>query len=283
MKFNPRLIGMILALLLSALPPQVAAEPIGIDWEVTGQIGLESQPLDVEIDLEGEITFVLLPGKVAVFNRSFDRLLNQIPVDQSFDQLAYAHESNTLILTSSASNKLRTIRIDRIYEISIENSPFLGPENAPVTIAVFDDYECPYCAKMENVFSQLLAKYPQELKLVIKHFPLRKHQNARQAALAVLAANKQGKFWEFHSQVFANHADLSVDKLDEIAESFELDMDQFRKDIMSKDVIALIVRDVREGRRIGVSGTPTVFINGKMVEDANLNRLDKLIQKELDR
>ncbi len=259
----------------------VSAQPIDVDWTSVGQIKLESPPLDVESTPDGDLIFVLVPGKVIVYDNSANRELNQIPVDQGYNRLTYSTESENLVLTSSVTNELKIIQIDRIYNISVEGSPFLGPENAPITIAVFDDYECPYCAKMEAVFSQLLAKYPKDVKLVIKQYPLRNHPTARQSALAALAANKQGKFWEFHSQLFANHDALSPQKLDEIARSFDLDMTKFKEDLMSQDVVSLIVRDVREGQKIGIGGTPTIFLNGKQIKDRTFRAMDKLIEREL--
>jgi len=159
----------------------------------------------------------------------------------------------------------------------------MGPENAPVTIAVFDDYECGYCARMEAAFRQLLTQFPQKLKLVIKQYPLRNHPRAREAAIAAIAAHQQGKFWEVHSQIFANQKDLSTQKLDQIAESVGLDMNQFKQDLLSQEVLSLIVRDVREGQSIGVAGTPTIFINGKHVTDRSLQNLSKLIDQELSK
>jgi protein-disulfide isomerase len=259
----------------------VSAQPIDVDWTSVGQIKLDSPPLDVESTPDGDLIFVLVPGKVVVYEESANRQLNQILVDQSYNRLTYSAESERLVLTSSVTNELKIIQIDRVYDISVEDSPFLGPENAPITIAVFDDYECPYCAKMEAVFSQLLAKYPKDVKLVIKQYPLRNHPTARQSALAVMAANKQGKFWEFHSQLFANHDKLSTQKLDEIAKSFDLDMKKFKEDLMSQDVVSLIVRDVREGQKIGISGTPSIFINGKQIKDRTFRAMDKLIEREL--
>jgi len=257
------------------------AQPIGVDWTSIGQVKLESPPLDVESTPDRDLIFVLVPGKVVVYDNSANRELNQIPVDQSYNRLTYSTESENLVLTSSVTNELQIIQIDRVYNISVEGSPFLGPENAPITIAVFDDYECPYCAKMEAVFSQLLAKYPEDVKLVIKQYPLRNHPTARQSALAALSANKQGKFWEFHSQLFANHDALSIPKLDEIAKSFDLDMKKFKEDLMAQDVVSLIVRDVREGQKIGISGTPTIFLNGKQIKDRTFRAMDKLIEREL--
>lgn len=270
-----------LSVTVGLLPGMAPAQPSDVDWTPVGQIKLESPPLDVASSADGELVFVLIPGKVVVYDKTANRQLNQIPVDQEYNRLTYATGSEALILTSSTTNALEVIHIDQVYNISVEGSPFMGPENAPVTLAVFDDYECGYCAKMEAVFSQLLAKYPRDVKLVIKQYPLRNHPNARQAAIAVLAAHKQGKFWEFHSQVFANQTELSTTKLDQIAESFSLDMTRFRKDLLSPDVLSMIVRDVREGQKIGVSGTPTVYLNGKKVKDRSFMAISEMIEREL--
>ena len=281
MKKNAVITSAFLIFVISLFPGMASAQPIDIDWTSLGRISLESQPLDVESTADGELVFVLMPGKVVVYGKSASRRLNQIPVDEGYNRLAFSAESETLILTSGTSNELKAIHIDRVFEISVEGSPFMGPENAPVTIAVFDDYECTYCAKMEAVFSQLLSKYPKDVKLVIKQYPLRNHSNARAASMAVLAAHKQGKFWEFHSQIFANQTELSTQKLDEIAESFDLDMTQFKMDLQSSDVLSLIVRDIREGQKIGIAGTPTIFLNGKRVKDRTFENLDELITREL--
>jgi len=281
MKACDNIKGIFLIIVICLFAGIASAQPIGVDWTSVGQIKLDSPPLDVESTPDGDLIFVLVPGKVAVYEKSASRQLSQILVDKSYNRLTYSAKNERLVLTSSVTNELKIIQIDRVYDISVEGSPFLGPENASITIAVFDDYECPYCAKMEAVFSQLLAKYPKDVKLVIKQYPLRNHPTARQSALAVLAANKQGKFWEFHSQLFANHDALSTQKLDEIAKSFDLDMTKFKEDLMSQDVVSLIVRDVREGQKIGVSGTPTIFVNGKQIKDRTFRAMDKLIEREL--
>jgi protein-disulfide isomerase len=258
-----------------------SAQPVDIDWTPLSQIELESPALDLDTTPDGDLIFVLISGKVGVYEKTTQRLLNQIPVDKRYNRLAYADKTDTLILSSSISNKLKSIQIDRVYDISVEGSPFLGPQDASVTIIVFDDYECQFCAKMEAVFSQLHAKYPQDVKVVIKQYPLRNHPNARQAALAVMAAHKQGKFWEYHSQLFVHQKELSIQKMDEIAEYFNLDMTQFRKDVLSQEVLQQIVRDVREGQRIGVGGTPSIYLNGIEVKDRTFRGLNKLIEKEL--
>ena len=259
----------------------VSAQPVDIDWTPLSQIELESPALDLVTTPDGGLIFVLMSGKVVVYEKTTKGPLNQIPVDERYDRLTYAVETDTLILASSISNDLKSIQIDRVYDISVQGSPFLGPQDASVTIIVFDDYECQFCAKMEAVFSQLIAKFPKDVKVVVKQYPLRNHPNARQAALAVMAAHKQGKFWEYHSQLFVHQKELSIQKMDEIAENFDLDMTQFRKDVLSQDVLQQIVRDVREGQRIGVSGTPSIYLNGKEVKNRTFRGMSKLTEKEL--
>lgn len=271
---------LILIVLLSPLSISTA-QLIDVDWSQLQQLKLEFPPLDVASTPDGELIFILMPGKVAIYNKGSLKPLNQIPIEPGYDRLSYAADARMLVLTNRSKQEFKSIRVSRVFAISVEGSPYMGPENAPVTIAVFDDYECGYCARMEAIFSQLLTQYPQKLKLVIKQYPLRSHPRAREAAIAAIAAHKQGKFWEVHSQIFANQKELSPQKLDEIAESFGLDMIQFKQDLLSQDVLSLIVRDVREGQRIGVSGTPTIFINGKHVTDRSFQNLSKLIEQEL--
>jgi protein-disulfide isomerase len=271
---------LILIMLLSSVGMS-DAQLIDVDWTQLHRLELKSPPLDVASTPDGELIFILMSGKVAVYNKDFQNQLNQIPVEAGYNRMAYAADSEMLVLTNGTTRESKSLRISRVFEISVEGSPFLGPENAPVTIAVFDDYECGYCARMEAIFSQLMARYPQKLKLVIKQYPLRSHANAREAAIAAVAAHQQGKFWEVHSQIFANQKDLSPQKLDEIAENFGLDMIRFKQDLLSQDVLSLIVRDVREGQKIGVSGTPTIFINGKHVTDRSFQNLTKRIDREL--
>lgn len=127
----------------------------------------------------------------------------------------------------------------------------------------------------------MLEKYPNEVKLVIKHFPLRSHKMAQKAAAAALAAHKQGKFWEFHSKLFENYRLLSDKKLQQIAEELELDEDQFQKDRQSPEIQKMIQKDVRNGQNAGVRGTPTIYLNGKQVKNRSFQNFLRLIEKEL--
>ena len=125
----------------------------------------------------------------------------------------------------------------------------------------------------------MLEKFPNDVSYVIKHFPLSNHQFAHQSAMAALAAGNQGKFWEFHSQLLKNHNQISDEKILEIATGMGLNMDLFNKDRQSASSRRLIQEDVENGRKIGVRGTPSVFMNGKRVR--NPGQLPELIMREL--
>ena len=127
----------------------------------------------------------------------------------------------------------------------------------------------------------MLEKYPNQVKLVFKNFPLRNHQFSMQAAIAALAAEKQGKFWEFHDLLFKNYNHLNEEKIKEIAQQLNLDMKKFEKDRKDPQIRAMINRDLAEGNRVGVRGTPTIFINGRLLRNRSMAGFQELIEKAL--
>ncbi len=133
------------------------------------------------------------------------------------------------------------------------------------------------------LLEQLLEKYPKEIKIVHKHFPLRNHKFAFQAAAASVAADNQGKFWPFQDMIFENYNKLSDKKLIEFAKKAELDIAQFEKDRKSPATAAKVNRDLEDGLKAEVRGTPTLFINGRVPRDRSLNGLSVIIDKELGR
>ena len=129
----------------------------------------------------------------------------------------------------------------------------------------------------------MLNKYPNEVKLVVKHFPLRNHKFARKAATAALAANEQGQFWELHHKLFENYKVLNDSKIQDIAKKLGLDMEKFNKDMNSPVIAKLINRDLKNGRQVGVRGTPTIFVNGKISKKRGLSGFSEMIEAELKR
>ncbi|NIS70071.1 MAG: thioredoxin domain-containing protein [Proteobacteria bacterium] len=133
------------------------------------------------------------------------------------------------------------------------------------------------------MLEQVLEKNPDKVKLVFKNFPLRNHKFAMPAAIAALAAERQGKFWEFHDLLFKDYNRLNEEKVKEIAQRLNLDMEKFEKDRKDPQIRAMINRDVSEGNRAGVRGTPTVFINGRLLRNRSPAGFQKLIEKALEK
>jgi protein-disulfide isomerase len=131
------------------------------------------------------------------------------------------------------------------------------------------------------VLEQVLEKNPNQVKLVFKNFPLRNHKFAMPAAIAALAAEKQGKFWEFHDLLFKDYNRLNEQKVKEIAQQLNLDMEKFEKDRNDPQMRTLINRDLAEGNRAGVRGTPTIFINGRLLRNRRMAGFQELIEKAL--
>ncbi len=129
----------------------------------------------------------------------------------------------------------------------------------------------------------MFERYSKEMKLVFKNFPLRNHKFAWPAAIAALAANKQGKFWELHDQLYENYNRLSDQKIREIAQQVGLDMEKFDKDMKDPELKALVERDFQEGAGAGVRGIPTIFVNGRQLKNRSLEGFQAAIEKELAR
>jgi protein-disulfide isomerase len=128
----------------------------------------------------------------------------------------------------------------------------------------------------------LLERFPKEVKLVYKNFPLQSHRFAMQAAKAALAAAEQGKFWELHDKLHENYRILNDEKINEIASGLGLNMEKLAQDMNSSAVQNLIARDFNDGRRIGIRGIPTLLVNGKMADRFGLVDLEAMIEEELE-
>lgn len=129
----------------------------------------------------------------------------------------------------------------------------------------------------------MFESYHKEMKLVFKNFPLRNHKFAWPAAIAALAANKQGKFWELHDQLYENYNRLSDQKIREIAQQVGLDLEKFDKDMKDPELKAIVERDFQEGARAGVRGIPTIFVNGRQLKNRSFQGFQAAIEKELAR
>ncbi len=244
-------------------------------------IFLSAAPLDVATTQDGEWTFILMGGgRLAIYDKE-DKLNDTVKVDPAADHLALSVTGDRILVTSARGKKMQEIQIDFVRKIDISGSPFLGPENATVTLVIFSDFQCPYCAKLDPELMSALDTFPNDLKIVYKNFPIRGHQFAIPAALAALAAGRQGKFWPFHDELFAT-AKLNLPAIVAIAGKLGLDMKKFNQDRQSPEIQTQLRKDFNDGRKIGVRGTPTMFVNGRRVRDRGIEALKKMIKSALE-
>ena len=140
-----------------------------------------------------------------------------------------------------------------------------------------------YCKGLTSLLDQVVEKYPQKVKEVFMNFPVRSHKYAETAARAALAADKQGKFWEFHDKLFQNANQLNDEKVREIAKELNLNMEQFEKDWQAGETLTKVRSDIDQGSRIGVRGVPAIFINGRRLKQRSLQGFSAIIDKELEK
>ncbi|KPK36009.1 MAG: hypothetical protein AMK70_03840, partial [Nitrospira bacterium SG8_35_1] len=151
----------------------------------------------------------------------------------------------------------------------------------PITITEFSDFQCPYCSRLQPTLSDVLKAYPEDVKLVFKDFPLSFHKQARNAAKAARAAGEQGKYWEMHDLIFADFNKLTDNSYKEYATKLGLDVNKFTADFSSNKYDALIQQDIALGRQAGVTGTPSLFLNGKRMQRRSLEDFKEAIDAEL--
>ena len=128
----------------------------------------------------------------------------------------------------------------------------------------------------------MLEKNPKTVKIVYKNFPIRSHKFAVEAAIAALAADRQGKFWDFHDELFKQYNKLNEEKVQEISAKLKLDKAQFEKDRKDPLLLEQIKYDYNEGIRVGINSVPSVFVNGRKLKDRSLKGFQTLIDKELE-
>src|SRR6266851_593161 len=153
--------------------------------------------------------------------------------------------------------------LEKPIPIPIQGAPSRGPAEARIVLVEFSDFECPFCAKAAAKVDNILKAFPNDARLVYKQYPIPTHPNAAMAAAASLAAHAQNKFWPMHDQLFANASQLSPGKIAEVAKAVGLDMARFQADLKSGKFKPAVDKDVADGEKLTVSGTPTIFINGK--------------------
>lgn len=271
-------LGLTLGLLLLFFSTSCLAD---VDLKIKSELKFETPPVDMTFSRDGQWLYLLLEsGELMVYTYQGE-MKGKIDVGLGFDAIEPGPLQDEIYLLSRKNNRIQIIEAAPTRGIDVSASPYKGAVDAPVVIAEYTDFQCPYCAKLGETFSQLLKQYPGKIKIVYKSYPLNTHQFAWKAAAAAMAAHQKGQFWEFHDRLFEHYKILDDKKIIEIRKEFGFDTPEFEALIKSNAVRRQVAADRQEGQRNGVRGTPTVFVNGKRLKDKSLKGFTEAIDKEL--
>lgn len=165
----------------------------------------------------------------------------------------------------SLSTKIPGERMPATYAAE---DPIKGAKAPLVTIVEFSDFQCPFCGQTASVLDEVAAAYPDDVRLVFKHFPLKMHPDATEGAKAAAAAGRQDRFWAMHDRLFANRTKMSRDDVVGHAKAIGLDVQAFETALDDGSTAARVAADKRAGAVIGVQGTPSFFVNGRAFSGA---------------
>jgi protein-disulfide isomerase len=185
---------------------------------------------------------------------------------------------DTLRAKAAISVRLDAPRV----KIADAGKPSRGPENAPVEIVEFSDFQCPFCLSAFPTVTKVLATYGDKIRFVYRHYPLPNHPNARPAAEASACADEQGKFWPYHDRLFASAGKISEADLKEHATAIGLDAASFNTCVSSRKYQKDVESDIDAANELGVNGTPAFFINGRALNGAQpFEAFKRIIDEEL--
>lgn len=261
--------------------PYTGIADAAIEWEVLKTLNLEEKPLDIANSLDGTRAYILSKTCIYVYSVERGEITDKIPVTDDFSRLSIAPDGESLFLASTDGKKISIIKVSTVFDIPIGASPVMGDKNASVRIVAFLDYQCPYCSSMYPSIEQLLEKYPKKVCLIIKQFPLRMHPFAEKASMAALAAAKQNKYREVSSLYFKNFKNLNDSTIKEYAQQAGVNMEAFDKDREDTACKTIIAEDITLGKKIGIRGVPSVFINGRSFKGRSIDALSQQVEQEL--
>ncbi len=166
--------------------------------------------------------------------------------------------------------------------VNAPNDLSRGNANAPITLIEFSDFECPYCRRAQPVLRSLEKEYGDKIRFVFRHYPLPFHEQAPKASEAAQCAADQGQFWQFHAALFTEGTALAPADLKKTAGKLGLKQNQFDECLDSGRHAGRVAQDTAEGKQLGITGTPTFFVNGiRLVGAVPLERFKQIIDSEL--
>jgi protein-disulfide isomerase len=233
-----------------------------------------------EVSLKGVDTSALTPRERREWSAQVSELLAPCPeVPVSIAQCVSENRpcktclpAAQLLLKQVQAGKAKKEREDAFHSrfdpgktktIVTDGSPEMGAVDGVVTIVEWADFECPFCRAFYPVLDELVHKYPTQVRLVYKFYPLSAHPHGEISARAAVAAMNQGKFWEMHHALFENQDHLEQSDLERYAKAIGLDLGKFRADLGAKELGERIDKDKKQADELGLDGTPFLFINGR--------------------
>ena len=263
-------------LLANEAAKRAISVPVLLDAEVTSKVGLVTEQ---EIEKFYQENKTRLKGEESTFRDQIrTHLQNQKLVTKRQEFLESLRSQAKIVV------KLKPPPVLRV-QVSVDGAPFKGAAKAPVTIVEFSDFHCPFCRQVLPTLTQLDSKYGEKIKLVFRDFPIESlHPGATKAHEAARCANEQGKFWAYHDKLFATPPKSGPEIFKELAKEIGLDPNGFETCVNSGKYQAAIKEDIAEGNRVGVTGTPAFFINGRLIAGAQpLETFARIIDDELAR
>lgn len=200
-------------------------------------------------------------------------------IKEEFEIVKYGLEKRGI----SIEQMKREMEMDnKVWDIPDDGSPTFGNLKDPkLTIVEFTEFQCPYCSRIAPEIKKLMDKYPDKIKFVYKHFPLSFHTNAKPAAAASIAAQKQGKFWEYRYALAPHYRELTEETFLKVAKELGLNLEQFKKDMaLDSTMNATIDKDFQLGMKVGVQGTPNFYINGKRQDRFSPQLVEEMLNEK---
>lgn len=221
-------------------------------------------------------------NKAKLGGRSLEELKQPIK-QQMFARKAAVYRNNLIDRLKGAASLKILLEAPKV-DVSVDDDPMKGSKNASVTIIEFTDYQCPFCGRARPIVKQLVSDYGDKIHYVLRDFPLDFHPFAKKAAEAAQCAGDQGKYWEYSDVLWNNQQALDVANLKEYAAHLSLDLKKFNECLDQGKYTAEVEKDVADGVKAGVNGTPSFFINGQMLTGAlPIEKFKEVIEIELKR
>jgi len=268
-----------LGILIAGLTATHAMAAAGVEITTEKNFDISAPPIDTVVSRDGKYLYLLTrEGKILVYTTQ-GQLAGTLNAPPGTERIIASPKSDLLYLIRGKTKKVDVARIEFIHDIDITGSPVKGAADAPVVMVVFSDFQCPYCARLAPVLDAVLKKYPDKVKLIFKNYPLKMHKFAREAGIAALAADAQGKFWPFHDRLFRDYTALNEEKVKEIAVSVGLDMAKFEQDRKRTGIAVQMKKDAAQAIEMGISGVPAVYVDGRLVRTRSLEGIGAAIEE----